>query len=121
METLIKAVKDEKEKLGTALIIECQSSPHEDIALRSDIYIGSDPFHTPLAVLFSAVRHFRSHGYRVKVNEPIAKTTVPKQYFQTDKDVCSMRIEIDPALLYDDPEALQSTISSWLTGYLEKS
>ncbi len=121
MAALIKAVEDEKEKLGAALIIECKSSPHAGTAQHADICIGSDPFHTPLAVLFSAVRHFRSRGYKVKVNEPIVGTTTPKQYFRTDQDVCSMRIEIDPALLYDDPEALQSTISSWLTGYLEKT
>ncbi len=120
---LIKAIEEEKEKIGSALIIDCKTfTPDDEKQARAypDIYIGSDPFHTPLALLFSAVKHFRDRGYSVKVNAPFSGTFVPMRYFKTDRHVCSMRIEVNRDLYKDALEPLQSDLSSWLTGYLEK-
>lgn len=83
------------------LIIDCHSFPkrplpyelHQDVE-RSEICIGTDHFHTPNKLTDALVDGFENQGFSVSVNKPFSGSIVPMQFYQRDKRVQTVMIEI---------------------------
>jgi N-formylglutamate amidohydrolase len=104
LETAVEAALD---KHGQALIIDCHSFP--DIPLnrdlrkeipRPDFCIGTDDYHTPREVR-KAFELILSYGYTVELNTPYSGSIVPLRYFNKNKNVKSIMIEVNRRLYQD--------------------
>jgi len=103
---------------GSCLIIDCHSFPsipfpyekHSELA-RPDICLGTDPCHTPEWLYDHAFSVFNGAGLSVSRNEPFQGTLVPSSYYQQDKGVLSIMIEISRKLYMD--EATGDKLSSF--------
>ena len=109
-EAFTKAVEEKIEKWGHCLIIDCHSfyptalpyelNKNDD---RPDFCIGTSDYHTPKKMTEALVIFFEGHGYSVKLNSPFAGTFVPMKYFEKDKRVYSVMIEVNRKLYMDVP------------------
>jgi len=96
-------VADTLERYGRCLVIDGHSFPgtalpyeKADPAIaRTDICIGSDPFHTPKTLEQSFVEVFGRNGWRVAVNEPFAGALVPASRYQSDPRVMAVMVEVN--------------------------
>ena len=68
---------------------------------RPDICLGTDPFHTPSELAEVAYEYFAGCGYSVAFNEPFAGSIVPLKYYERDKRVMSIMIELNRRLYMD--------------------
>lgn len=100
-----QAVQNQLCENGEALIIDCHSFP--DIPLkrdlnqdanRPDFNVGTDPFHTPEILFEVAVRFFEEKGFSVGVDWPYSGSIVPLKFYQNDKRVKSIMLEINRKL-----------------------
>jgi N-formylglutamate amidohydrolase len=108
-EALNKGVAKLLAKYGRALMIDCHSfaslplkcdfNQYQD---RPDICIGTDDRHTPEDLAQGAVRLFREKGYSIQINHPFSGSLVPDQYYQKNKQIYSMMIEINRSLYMDE-------------------
>lgn len=109
-ERLTIAVTDKLEILGKCLIIDCHSfssSPlpcEDDQSIgRPDICIGTDEFHTPEWLTSKVVRLFQEFDFTVELNRPFSGTLVPMKFYQKEKSVMSIMIEINRSLyMYEE-------------------
>ena len=105
LETL---VEEELYVQGSALIIDCHSFPNEFLAQhdesdkRPDICLGTDSFHTPIALLEHLRDYFRKEGLTVAINEPFSGTMVPLKFYGKDKRLKSIMIEVNRKLYLDE-------------------
>jgi N-formylglutamate deformylase len=97
------------EKRGKALIIDCHSFPskphqHETHQSKSrpDICIGTDPFHTPDWLTESIRSGFLNRGYSVEINRPFSGALVPINFYQKDRAISSIMIEINRRLYLNE-------------------
>ncbi len=70
---------------------------------RPDFNIGTDNFHTPQRLIDSSVEFFQGKGYSLGVNWPYCGTIVPMGYYQKDKRVQSIMLEINRRLYLNEP------------------
>lgn len=103
---------------GSCLIIDCHSFPskpfpYEKFSMleRPDLCLGTDPYHTPEWLYDHALTIFNAAGFNVSRNEPFQGTLVPSSYYQQDKRVMSIMIEINRKLYID--EATGDKLSSF--------
>ena len=96
-------------EMGSALIIDCHSFPSTPMASeldqapnRPDICIGTDSFHTPVALADSLKNAFEREGLDVRGNTPFAGTLVPMKHYRSDDRVTSIMIEIRRDLYCDE-------------------
>jgi len=121
---LTEAVEEELNTKNRALIVDCHSFsniplPHEESKTeRTDICIGIDDFHTSESLSDSAVNYFRSCGYSVALNDPFAGTLIPMKYYQNDKRVKGIMIEVNRDLYQSNFSEVQRDISVWLNEVL---
>jgi len=95
---------------GRCLIIDGHSfypSPlayelNQDID-RPDFCIGISDFHTPLNITVKLKEKLEKHGFYVKINEPFSGTIVPLKFYEKEKRVTSVMIEINRKLYMDSP------------------
>ena len=94
---------------GHALIIDCHSFPSKPWPYelnqdkdRPDICIGTDFFHTPVEMLEVMRARFEELGYSVYVNRPFGGAIVPFKYYNNDKRVKSIMIEVNRKLYMDE-------------------
>jgi len=106
---LNKAVGYQLKKYGKVLIIDCHSFPSIPLPYeyvqskdRSDICIGTDDFHTPESLTQRCVQLFQKKGYSIKINKPFKGSLVPGEYYQKNKNVCSVMIEVNRKLYMDE-------------------
>lgn len=104
-ETAVEAALD---KHGQALIVDCHSFPdmplNRDLLKempRPDFCIGTDDYHTPKETARKAVEFIVNSGYTVKLNTPYSGSIVPLQYFNKNKNVKSIMIEVNRRLYQD--------------------
>jgi len=127
---LNKAVKEQLDKFGYALIVDCHS--FSDIPFlrdvnkspnRPDINIGTDEFHTPNLIKDFSISYFETKGLTVGLDWPYSGTIVPEEYYQRNSNVNSIMIEVNRKL-YLKPESiekndnfnlLKNTLSDYLT------
>jgi N-formylglutamate deformylase len=106
---LEKAVAAELAKDGRSLIVDCHSFPSialpyelDQSADRPDICIGADCFHTPQLLIDTIRGEFEKFGYSTAVNKPFAGTIVPMAYYQKERSVESIMIEVNRKLYMDE-------------------
>ena len=94
---------------GTALIIDAHSFPDQPLPMehdqrpdRSDICIGTDPFHTPAALVERLVAACDALGRSVQVDAPYAGAMVPGRFFRREPRVQSVLIEVNRRLYVED-------------------
>lgn len=107
-EKLTAMVEEELEKDGKALVVDCHSFPSYMPWLDKqhwgdiDICIGMDPYHTPWDMVIAAMLEFAKEGYYVKQGAPFDGALVPLKFFEKDKRVMGIMLEINRSLYYDD-------------------
>ena len=120
-QALTDAVAKELEEHGRSLVVDCHSFPNEPLQCnlsqkipRPDICIGTDLYHTPEALIGFTKEHFISCGYTVNIDDPFAGTLIPMEYYQTDKRVKGIMIEVNRNLYQDNFERVKQNIQDWL-------
>ena len=104
---LTKMVTEDLKQAGKTLIVDCHSFPEQMPWLDKqawpevDICIGADKFHTPSKLVDTISHEFAKRGYKVAINAPFAGTLVPMKYYQQNKAVQSVMLEINRRLYYD--------------------
>ena len=88
-----------------ALIVDCHSFPSElpyyppgDLP---DICLGQDEYHTPSKLIELCCRYFEAQGYTVAINHPFKGSLVPLTYYQKDKRVHSIMLEVARTIYCD--------------------
>ena len=97
----VQIVDDELTKNNKVLIIDCHSFPtyalpyelYQEID-RPDICIGTDNFHTSEKIKNSLGEMFKDLNFTVKYNEPFKGSIVPLKFYNNDKRVQSVMIEV---------------------------
>jgi N-formylglutamate amidohydrolase len=94
---------------GMALIIDAHSFPDQPLPMeldqrpdRPDICIGTDPFHTPAALVERLVAACDALGWSVQVDAPYAGAMVPGRFFGRDPRVQSVLIEVNRRLYVEN-------------------
>ena len=68
---------------------------------RPDFCIGTDPYHTPDRLAALAGDFLRREGFSVSLNRPYGGSLVPLKYYQQDRRVSSIMIEVNRKLYMD--------------------
>lgn len=112
MESMVESCLDEHE---FCLILDCHSFASHPLpfeldqeANRPEICIGTDYFHTPLALLESIETFFRSFDWQVFIDKPYSGTYVPVPFFRRDRRVLSVMLEIRRDLYMDESTSLKT-------------
>ncbi len=105
-----KAVQNQLDLFGKALIVDCHSYPSipltrdlDKSSSRPDFNIGTDAFHTPQKLIDLSVSFFEKAGYSLGVDWPYKGSIVPMEYYQKNKNVQSIMLEINRALYLNEP------------------
>lgn len=109
---LQRLVDDVLERFGRCLIVDAHSYPltplswelHPDAA-RPPIAFGTDPHHTPPALVESLEEVVDRHGLSTDLNVPFAGTYVPLKHLNRDERVSSVMIEVRRDLYLDESTA----------------
>ena len=103
------AVETALKEYGSCLIIDCHSFPSKPFPYetpsrlaRPDICLGTDPYHTPDWLYNDAFALFASSGLTVTRNDPFQGALVPSSFYQQDRRVMSIMIEINRQLYLDE-------------------
>lgn len=113
---LTESVRLQLEQFGSATIVDCHSFPQIPIiraldqsSFRPDFNIGSDAFHTPQKWIDASIAFFEEKGYSLGVDKPYSGSMVPMDYYQTDKNVQSIMLEINRKLYLEEPSNKKSS------------
>jgi N-formylglutamate deformylase len=103
------AVAGQLAQNGQAMIIDCHSFPDIPIEQsldkrpdRPDFNIGTDAFHTPPRLTDLSEQFFRERGYSVGIDWPYSGSIVPLEYYQKDKQVKSIMLEVNRKLYLNE-------------------
>ena len=103
-------VKEQLDQSNSCLIIDCHSYPSTPItrdldqtANRPDFNIGIDSYHTPKNLIAACIAFFEEKGYSLGVDWPYKGTIVPMEYYQKNKSVCSIMLEVNRRLYLNEP------------------
>jgi N-formylglutamate amidohydrolase len=112
---LAQAVSDEIARGGASLIIDCHSFPARPLPYeldqspdRPDICLGTDPIHSPAALVTRLARAFEAAGLAVAINKPFFGALVPAAYYRTDRRVQAVMIEVNRSLYMDEVKATKA-------------
>lgn len=110
---LVDMVENRLDEFGSALIVDCHSfndlplnSDLDKTENRPDISLGVDSFHTPEWLLNKLKLSFESNNLSVKINSPYSGTIIPLKYYNKDKRVMGIMIEVNKKLYLDDEEKI---------------
>jgi N-formylglutamate deformylase len=117
LEGAISAVLD---RFGWCLLLDCHSFPGrplpcERCAVRPDICIGTDQFHTPGNFSEKLVELFREQGFATMVNQPFSGSMVPISRYRNDRRVVSVMIEVNRRLYMDEESGAPLTAMSGIS------
>lgn len=100
-----QVVEEALQEKGEVLILDCHSYRdmpfHRDLIRkqpRPDFNIGTDAYHTSDSLRRFSLDFFTSRGYTILDNDPYAGAITPLQYYQQDKRVKSLMLEINRKL-----------------------
>ena len=106
---LTDAVQAALTRHGRCLIVDGHSFPanplpyeHDQNPHRPDFCIGTDPYHTPDDLIETAVRFLETRDYSTAINAPFSGTIVPIRFYQKDRRVYSIMIEINRGLYLNE-------------------
>jgi N-formylglutamate deformylase len=115
-EGLTALVATTVEHFGKVILLDCHSfasiplpSEPEQTLERPDICIGTNPFHSPPALVEGLVAAFERERLTVQLNTPFAGTLVPLQFLGVDDRVRSVMIEVRRGLYCDEATGERST------------
>lgn len=121
------------EAYNRAMVIDAHSFPstalpyeNNEKAMRPQICIGTDLFHTPTGLVRPLQRAFEMEGFVTALNTPFSGALVPMKHFERDARVSALMIEIRrdsymneaSGLRHDGFEVVRRTIRSPLLGSL---
>ena len=116
---LTDAVQAALDRNGRCLIVDGHSFPanplpyeHDQNPHRPDFCIGTDQYHTPDDLIETAVRFLGTRGYSTAINAPFSGTLVPMRFYQKDKRVSSVMIEINRGLYMNKDGSRNESFSS---------
>ena len=102
---LNNAVKKQLELNKRAVILDCHSFPdipmkrsQHKIVPRPDYNIGTDKFHTPKKLIDISVDFFKKRNLTLGIDFPFSGSIVPMEYYQKNKNVESIMLEINRKL-----------------------
>lgn len=81
--------------------------------------MGTDPSHTPEALVWSVAAELDTISHSVAVNQPYSGTIVPLSYWGKDRRVASLMIEINRSLYMDEATGAKSEEFGRLKGQIE--
>jgi N-formylglutamate amidohydrolase len=103
-------VKEQLNKSNSCLIIDCHSYPSTPISrdldqtsIRPDFNIGIDSYHTTNELIDVSIAYFKQKGYSLGVDWPYSGTIVPMEYYQKNKTVHSIMLEVNRGLYLNEP------------------
>jgi N-formylglutamate amidohydrolase len=106
---LIEKTQAALDKHGKVLILDIHSYPSKALPyeldegqMRPQICIGTDDFHTPLALARSAKQAFEAKSFTCASNTPFAGTLIPSPFWQANKNVMGLMIEIRRDVYMDE-------------------
>lgn len=98
-------VKKQLELYNRAIILDCHSFPDipmkrsaNKIVPRPDFNIGTDKFHTPKKLIDISVDFFKKSNLTLGIDYPFSGSIVPMEYYQKNKNVESIMLEINRKL-----------------------
>jgi len=107
---LTNAVESKLANYNKCIIIDCHSFPSiplirdlEQNQNRPDFNIGIDEYHTPIELIELSKNYFESLGYTLGINTPYSGTIVPMDYYNKNRNVNSIMLEINRKLYLDEP------------------
>ena len=102
---LTEAVKGQLKESGTALILDCHSFPDTPLRRNSDqsvprpdFNIGTDAFHTRKDLVQAAMGFFAERNLTCVLNAPFSGSIVPMEYYQKNRNVQSIMLEVNRRL-----------------------
>jgi len=94
---------------GQCFILDGHSFPFDPLPFeveqslaRPEICIGIDAYHTPASLRDAAVELFKEAGFTTAINHPFAGAMVAQGFYQTDKRVVALMIEVRRDLYMDE-------------------
>lgn len=103
------AVAERLDAVGRAVIIDVHSYPTRTLPYelhgdgpRPPVCLGTDPFHTPAALLGAARGAFADVG-GIGLDSPFAGTYVPLRYYGTATNVTALMVELRRDLYMEEP------------------
>lgn len=109
------AIGEELKKTGVSLLIDGHSFPANSIPCYDyqieptpDFCLGTDSLHTPTELTDLIQQKIKDLGYRVELNKPFAGAFVPSDYYQKDKQVFALMIEINRRIYMDETTAVKT-------------
>lgn len=107
---LTAAVDNQLTSENCSLIVDCHSFPSTPLLKAvnqekntPDFNIGTDEFHTPQKYIDASIDFFESKGYTLGIDWPYSGSIVPMKYYQKDKRVNSIMLEINRKLYLNEP------------------
>ncbi len=118
-------VEAELEASGDALIVDCHSFPNHPLPYdmdqsvpRPDFCIGTDLVHTRLPLIETAVSFLKERGFTVGIDRPYAGTIVPLKFFQKNRRVISIMVEVNRSLYMDEASGKKSMGFETIKGHI---
>jgi N-formylglutamate amidohydrolase len=109
-DSLTTKVKEQLKINGECLIVDCHSFPSTPLLKainqnknRPDFNIGTDSYHTPKKYIDASITYFENLGYTLGVDWPYSGSIVPMKYYQKEKRVSSIMLEINRKLYLNEP------------------
>ena len=103
---LTKATDVKLQTFDQALIVDCHSFPtalpYYPPGNLPDICLGQAEYHTPSKLIELCCRYLEAQGYTVAINHPFKGSLVPLTYYQKDKRVQSIMLEVSRTLYCDE-------------------
>jgi N-formylglutamate amidohydrolase len=107
---LNNVVKNHLERTKSCLILDCHSFPSSPLTraivqdeIRPDFNIGTDSYHTPKHIIDESINYFESKGYTLGIDTPYSGSIVPMEYYQKDKRVSSIMLEVNRRMYLNEP------------------
>ena len=114
--SLTTIVEEQLNVNGECLIVDCHSFPSTPLLKainqnknRPDFNIGTDSYHTPKKYIDASITYFENLGYTLGVDWPYSGSIVPMKYYQKEKRVNSIMLEINRKLYLNEPSNEKST------------
>ena len=111
---LNEAARIRLERFGLCMVLDAHSFPSRPLPTQPDfgdppeIGLGTEPGHTPTALLRRAERFFRARGFKVGVNVPFSGAMVPSAFLGRDARVGAIMVEVRRDLYMDESTGLRN-------------
>ena len=114
-ELLSECVAQNLQNHEKCLVLDCHSFPEEPLPtdaglhnnLRPDICLGYEEYHCPTDLVEEIVLALSSEGVCVTINTPDSGSLIPSDYYQKDKRVQGLMIELNRRIYMDENTGLK--------------